>query len=124
MSNPCESCGLCCIYYPSNNPLGQWGDVRNNELDVVPRRLYKITRKPIVHEEHRKKGIDKFIRSKPDPIWKKYKRCIALEGVQTQEVKCNVYERRPQTCKDFPVGGFMCNMIREWGGLEKLDGIS
>lgn len=122
-NNPCISCGLCCIYYPTNannnNHPQEWAMIEDKDIGVVPRKLYRITREPKL-DIHKKEGINKFIKDKPDDIWKGFRRCVALEGIQTQDVKCNVYENRPIVCQIFEPGSERCNNIRKWGGLDDI----
>lgn len=124
-SEECKKCGLCCIYYPtlSKNNDYQWGNIRDSETQV-PRKLYRITRKPIhkiwENDPDPEPVTKKFIKQKTDPYWRGFKRCVALEGIPKEDAKCSVYQNRPKVCSEFKPGGSICNEIREWGGLEKI----
>lgn len=123
--NLCISCGLCCIYYPTNAHKSgisqEWALIEDNETNNIPRTLYRITRNPPKVDFHKEIGANKFIKDKPDNIWKGYRRCVALEGIQTRNIGCSVYENRPKVCRDFEPGSERCNHIREWGGLKKYE---
>lgn len=121
-SDECMKCGLCCIYYPTlakTSNHSEWAMIANDETEKVPRRLYKIIRNPQL-DFHKENNINKFIKDKKDNIWKGFRRCIELEGIQTQEVKCSIYKNRPKVCSEFLPGDIKCNEIRVWGGLEEL----
>lgn len=108
MSN-CTSCGLCCIFYPSSVEEGL-SKIDKNELININPNLYK----------KRKKGEGYYFLSIKDPYWDNHKRCKSLNGMQCNDVSCNIYKNRPSMCSDFKESSIQCNHIRYWGGLSPL----
>lgn len=76
VKNPCVSCGLCCISYPTNAKRNghpqEWARILDSEVNNVPRTLYRITR-DVKLAVHKDSAINKFIKDKPDKIWKGYR---------------------------------------------------
>ena len=95
----CSTCGGCCAY-----PLC----VSVKAFDTTPQTHYwQITNKSgdIV--------VDQFMRRAQEKLT-----CIALAGKLSEKVNCQIYENRPQVCRDFEAGSDKCHAIRRTYGIE------
>ncbi len=106
--NPCLTCGACCAYFRVSF---YWGECDDAKEGGVPAGLTeKLNDFRAVM-----KGTNR-----PEP------RCIALAGEIGKEVRCTIYERRPQVCRDIPFSWAeglpeeKCDKSRAAWGLEKL----
>ncbi len=106
--HPCMSCGACCNYFKIQ--FHRYECLSENRL--VPEELTY----PVINS-------DKLVMigtNKKDP------RCIALQGVVGQKVKCSIYENRPTCCRDFTasydegVPNFRCDQARVAKGMKPL----
>jgi uncharacterized protein len=103
--SPCQSCGACCatlrITFPAAELAGAGGS--------VPDRLAESY------------GSVMCMRTTAEG------RCIALRGTLGTEVRCAIYEWRPQACREFaPLaalgrGDAGCDEARRKMGLPSLD---
>jgi Fe-S-cluster containining protein len=78
--NPRQKCGACCAIYKVLFPSAETDD---HAAGVVPLEYTVI----IGPEFSAMRGTERF-----------FKRCIALEGVIGQQVRCQIYEKRPSAC--------------------------
>jgi Fe-S-cluster containining protein len=81
--NPCLSCGACCAFYRVSF---YWGETTDVPEGTVP--------------AHLTEDITPFYRAMKGSN-QKHPHCIALEGEIGKSVRCNIYERRPSSCRDF-----------------------
>ncbi|HEY9159520.1 MAG TPA: YkgJ family cysteine cluster protein [Desulfomonilia bacterium] len=107
--NPCLACGACCAYFRVSF---YWGECDDAKEGGVPAGLTeKLNDFRAVM-----KGTNR-----PEP------RCIALEGEIGKAVRCTIYERRPQVCRDIPFSWAdglpeeKCDKSRQAWGLKKLE---
>lgn len=107
-SNPCLSCGACCISYRASF---YWGECDDHPDGTVP---HELTEK-----------LNDFLvvmrgTNRPNP------RCIALEGIIGNCVHCSIYEKRASVCREFEVSwaygtrNERCDACRETIGLLPL----
>lgn len=90
----CMKCGACCAYW-HNIP------VREKEVKDIDKRL-KIYLKPSPLEP---RGLSmKSVEGT--------KRCVGLEGIVGQSVKCSIYDIRPPVCRRFEPGSDLCKKVR------------
>jgi Fe-S-cluster containining protein len=84
----CQSCGACCSYKWS------WPVLKKDRSDAV-----KIP-KEMLREDY--------------PLMKtKNSRCVALEGTVGKCVSCKIYNGRPDACRKFLPGSFLCLEARK-----------
>ena len=104
----CLSCGACCAAFRVDFHCS---DLATAEQPGVPLALTV----PVTASLLRMRGTDE---APP--------RCIALDGVVGQAVRCTIYEQRPGPCRDFApyaplgVGDDACDRARRRFGLAPL----
>jgi uncharacterized protein len=107
-TNPCLTCGACCAFYRASF---YWAEADDETPGGVPAHL---TRKL---NDFRRAMIG-MEGSKP--------RCIALEGLVGEGVRCTIYGNRPSVCRDLDAswaGGKpneRCDKARAAWGLPPL----
>jgi uncharacterized protein len=106
--NPCLKCGACCANFRVSF---YWGECDDAKKGGVPSGLTeKLTDFRVAM-----KGTNC-----PNP------RCIALVGDVGKDVRCTIYEKRPQLCRDLPFPGAegisaeKCDESRAAWGLKPL----
>jgi uncharacterized protein len=102
MSHACQSCGACCAAFRVSF---YWGEVDEAPGGVVP---VSFTEKVNDH-------MACMRGTESSPV-----RCMALAGKIGEAVKCNIYEWRPSTCREFMPGTDACNRARARYGLKLL----
>ncbi len=108
MTDPCQSCGACCATFRVSFHRSQ---LDSEVGGYVPEALADEE----TQSTCRMRGTD---RSAP--------RCIALIGKIGVEVKCGIYEFRPDPCREFAAHGVhgiqneACNQARVRHGLPRL----
>ena len=106
--NPCLTCGACCAFYRVSF---YWAEADDETPGGVPvhltRKLGELRRMMI--------GLDGGVR------------CIALEGIIGESVRCSIYQNRPSVCRDFE-GSWIgdrqnerCDKARAAWGLPPLE---
>lgn len=110
----CGTCGACCNF--GDNSFHVLG-VKISESDDtrVPPELttnfYAITNRLSSLSRRTPRTVrGKFM------IWN-MNRCIAHRGEVGVASSCSIYEDRPVTCRDFPIGDPMCVWSRQMAGL-------
>jgi Fe-S-cluster containining protein len=104
----CLSCGACCAAFRVDFHRS---DLATAEQPGVPLGLTV----PVTSSLRRMRGTD----DAPP-------RCIALDGVVGQAVRCTIYEQRPGPCRDFApyaplgIGDDACDRARRRFGLAPL----
>ena len=104
----CLSCGACCAAFRVDFHCS---DLATAEQPGVPLALTV----PVTASLLRMRGTDE---APP--------RCIALDGVVGQAVRCTIYEQRPGPCRDFApyaplgMGDDACDRARRRYGLPPL----
>nr|MBL8412334.1 YkgJ family cysteine cluster protein [Dechloromonas sp.] len=105
MSNPCQSCGACCVsfrvdFHPAELAGGAfaWGAGVPGEM-ALPVTL----------------GIVRMAGTDASP-----RRCIALAGEVGREVACTIYDERPSPCREFDTSHEACARARQRCGLPLL----
>ena len=104
----CLSCGACCAAFRVDFHCS---DLVTAEHPGVPLALTV----PVTASLLRMRGTDE---APP--------RCIALDGVVGQAVRCTIYEQRPGPCRDFApyaplgIGDDACDRARRRFGLAPL----
>jgi uncharacterized protein len=110
-SSPCLTCGACCAYFRVSF---YWGECDDAIEGGVPAGLTE-------------KLNDFRVAMKGTNCTSP--RCIALSGDVGKDVRCTIYERRPQACRDLPfsrVEGMpeeKCDKSRSAWGLKPLQKI-
>lgn len=90
----CMRCGACCSHY-NNIPI-----LPNEVKEIDKRLLIYIMPSPLQSD-----GLSmKFVEGT--------KRCVGLEGIVGQSVKCSVYDIRPPVCRRFEPGSDLCKKVR------------
>lgn len=119
-ADECQSCGMCCIYYFTSSFRCP---VQPEPYQQPPKKLIQIGKRTLIAANEFAPVVEttKFLRNKPDPFWKEYGRCAALQGVQGRKVSCGIYSQRPHACSDYEPGSADCFRIRRWAGLEPID---
>lgn len=105
MSNPCQSCGACCVsfrvdFHPAELAGGAFAWGRGVPKDMVV---------PVTPSIVRMLGTDAAQR-----------RCVALGGEVGQQVRCNIYDERPSPCREFDISHEACARARQFCGLPPL----
>ena len=107
-TNPCLSCGACCVFFRVSF---YWGETDDNKEGGVPVDLTM----PVAPFRRAMRQADG--EGKP---------CIALNGTLGRKVNCTIYERRPSVCRDFIPSWFngkhhpRCDKARKIIGLDPL----
>ncbi|MBG6083168.1 YkgJ family cysteine cluster protein [Rubrivivax gelatinosus] len=92
--SPCVSCGACCAY------SYDWPEFEEeDDLDGVPVEMCDC-------DHGRMKCVGD--------------RCVALEGVIGQAVRCAIYAGRPNVCRRFLPGTDACTQVRAYFKLPAL----
>ncbi len=97
----CMVCGACCAFLlcVAVKPTDKTSDVH----------FWKIINK-------NKDGeivVDQFMRRDSETA-----ACVALDGKIGEGVGCNIYEERPQVCREFEAGSDKCHALRRAYGIE------
>jgi Fe-S-cluster containining protein len=106
----CQTCGACCF-----SPWTGDGYVRLYDLD---RERLEPLGLPVVLQTQ---GYD----DPPEVIAKLGTKsdeqggrvCVAFEGRAGQACACGIYAARPEACRQFEVGGLLCQEARRCKGL-------
>lgn len=107
--NACLTCGACCAWFRASFYWAEGNDVTPGGVPVHLTEKLNDFRRVMI-------GTN---RVKP--------RCIALEGVIGQEVRCLIYDRRSSVCRDFPASWIegerneRCDAARAAWGLLPLE---
>ena len=100
-SNPCISCGACCaafrVDFSSQELRHEGGCVPEGLAERLNDGLYRM------------RGTDY---TPP--------RCAALSGKIGEQVRCGIYEWRPNPCHELQAGTSSCNYARRQHGLAAL----
>ena len=84
-TNPCQTCGACCISFRVSF---YWGEADDAPGGIVPAQLTE--------------AVSPFLRCMKGTASKPV-RCAALEGEAGKQVACRIYPQRPSTCREFDV---------------------
>lgn len=98
----CLTCGICCIalHYASVS----------SERVPASDHYWEVTEETSAGEI----TIDRVLRRNPETG-----ACLALAGEIGKNISCNIYEERPQTCRDFEAGSDKCHALRRAYGIER-----
>jgi Fe-S-cluster containining protein len=119
-ANECQRCGMCCVFYGE-------GPFRCHVIPLPhqqpPKRFIQIGPRTETAAKPNAENVqvNRYLRIKPDKVWKGHNRCAALDGVQGVNVSCSIYSERPHACSDYEPGSPDCFRVRRWAGLEPLD---
>lgn len=81
--NPCMNCGACCVVFRASFYWTEGDDITEGGVPV-----------------HLTEQVNAF-RIAMRKIDSQDKRCVALQGVPGQNVRCTIYKRRPSVCRNF-----------------------
>lgn len=97
----CMTCGACCAFLlcVAVKPTDSTSDSY----------VWKITGEDNLGEMI----VDKFMRRKAETMT-----CVALGGNVGETVGCQIYEERPQVCREFEAGSDKCHALRRSYGIE------
>lgn len=95
----CLTCGACCMF------LFAVG-VKPTD-DVPPENFWNIT------DESGEIVVDDYLKRDAETLF-----CAALNVTADGQMPCGIYERRPQTCRNFEAGSDKCRAIRRIYGYE------
>ena len=107
MFHPCLSCGACCAYFRA---MFHWSETLPESFHV-----------PEEMAENVSPHLMAFLGTSEFPP-----RCVALEGVIGESVKCGIHLRRASCCRDFVpsfeqgVKNERCDQARAAHGLKAL----
>lgn len=105
----CLSCGACCTQMYDYEAIADL-------IDVDIARLSRHYReRNVVGAQHGNPQM----RARWDES-AEISRCVALRGRVGAEVRCHIYDVRPEICRDFLVGDSRCNDARHELGLAPL----
>jgi hypothetical protein len=92
----CQDCGACC----------------RHAYDLVPLAKTEpaVLRYPSLIE---RRGKQLYVRRDPHKPW-----CAALAGAALGPYRCEIYDSRPATCRDFAAGSASCQQARRRVGWE------
>jgi hypothetical protein len=98
----CLTCGICCValHYASVS----------SERVPSAEHYWEVTEET----SHGEVTVDRVLRRDPDTG-----ACLSLAGEIGKNISCNIYEERPQTCRDFEAGSDKCHALRRAYGLER-----
>lgn len=96
----CVTCGICC-------EMMLCVGVRPNE-DVAPEDYWDIT----IEGKNGEITVDRYLRRDG--------KTLACQQLKKEDGKtvCNIYEQRPQMCRDFDAGSDKCHALRQAAGYE------
>jgi Fe-S-cluster containining protein len=83
--NPCMQCGICCTHFRISF---YWAEADDAPAGFVPAALTE----QLTPQLACMKGSNSVPR-----------RCVALDGVVGEGVRCTIYADRPTPCREFPV---------------------
>lgn len=95
----CLTCGACCTF------LFVVG-VKSND-DTPPQAVWNLT------DETGETIIDSYLKRDAETLF-----CASLEPTADGRMPCGIYERRPQTCRNFEAGSDKCHALRRIYGFE------
>jgi len=95
----CLTCGACCTF------LFAVG-VKPTD-DAPPETIWNVT------DESGEIIVDSYLKRDPETLF-----CAALETTADGKMPCGIYERRPQTCRNFEAGSDKCHALRRIYGFE------
>jgi len=99
----CRACGACCISDCDGDPFVY---VTTKSI----RRLSGYYQRKLVNADGRRQGDRMYL-----PVVRDVTRntvCAALRGEAGTRVRCGIYERRPDACRDFRPGAPACLQAR------------
>ncbi|WP_020408513.1 YkgJ family cysteine cluster protein [Hahella ganghwensis] len=100
--NPCISCGACCAAFRVSF---YWAEADPFAGGSVPSELTEKISPSLVAM----KGTNQSAT-----------RCVALEGEIGGDIRCNIYEQRSSTCREFEAGSEACLRARRKHGLDDV----
>lgn len=95
----CLTCGACCTFLFA---IG----VKASD-DAPPETVWKIT------DESGEIVVDSYLKRDAETLF-----CTALKPTADGKMPCGIYERRPQTCRNFEAGSDKCHALRRIYGYE------
>ncbi|HSX22565.1 MAG TPA: YkgJ family cysteine cluster protein [Gaiellaceae bacterium] len=106
-SEDCRSCGACCV------ANGDGGDVLTyGYADLTPEDVAQMS-------PHVRRQLHEFFIGGETRYATRAKQlasgdvgCQFLRGTPGRRCSCSIYERRPEVCQKFRVGGAMCRAAR------------
>lgn len=104
MTLDCQTCGACCT-----SPFGDVAEpfVAVTRADVA--RLGRERERRLVVVDHRSASGRGLVA--------RHAACAALEGLPGREVRCTIYDARPDACRAVEPGGAYCLESRARLGL-------
>jgi uncharacterized protein len=106
MSHVCQSCGACCASFRVSFYWGEVADEDSGSGGTVPAALTEKVNEHMVCM----RGTES------SPV-----RCVAFSGTVGEAVKCNIYEYRSSTCREFMPATDACNRARARYGLPPIE---
>lgn len=114
---PCNECGLCCV---TDMLFGRGGFVMLSDADYD--RLPQKYRLKVVTESEL--NTDRLgVRGTPTVGY----RCVALRGTPNVKTSCDIYDNRPDLCRDFERGSKDCRKERArwlWAHKYNQEGVA
>ena len=98
----CLTCGVCCIAL-------HYASVSSGRVPAAEH-YWEVTEET----SHGEITVDRVLRRDPETG-----ACLALAGEIGKNISCNIYEERPQTCRDFEAGSDKCHALRRAYGIER-----
>ena len=95
----CLMCGACCTFFFA---VG----VKPTD-DAPPETVWNLT------DENGEIIVDSYLKRDAETLF-----CAALKQTATGQMPCGIYEKRPQTCRNFEAGSDKCHALRRIYGYE------
>ncbi len=95
----CLTCGACCTFFFA---VG----VKPSD-DAPPETVWNLT------DESGEIIVDSYLKRDAETLF-----CASLETTADGKMPCGIYERRPQTCRNFEAGSDKCHALRRIYGYE------
>lgn len=105
MSGPfdCQECGACCAD-------GLLVNLTGTDLERIGHPLRNLLLQP-------PSIFDMVVFGRPPVMRQRAGRCVCLRGEVGKSVQCDIYEIRPDCCREVEPGGEGCLWIRERAGM-------
>jgi Fe-S-cluster containining protein len=126
-NDECIKCGACCAYFFDEDLWEETGRrgvgmfIADDEVSQIP----PSTRRSLVVEHPVGCSFDRWLRGRK--VGDRYQ-CKALDG-EIGNCKCSIYKNRPETCREFELGGEKCLkaraalacQARKWRAKQKVN---
>ena len=106
----CRTCGACCT-----SPWEGEGYVRLYDIDLERLRGSRLS--ILRQQEPNSDTPEEIVKLGTTFDAGRRHACVALSGRAGEMCACSVYERRPEACRKFEIGGALCRAARQRVGL-------